>query len=333
MKKADKIRRKENGNKRKWPKISLLVPAYNEEAVIDNALKHLVKDVKYPNKEIVVGVDKSDDRTLEIAKKYAKKYSFVKVDYSPKRRGVIGAFNSMLKICTGEIIIKFDADRKFGNPKTCLYNIVRYFKNPRVGGIYYTGEIDWKKNSHPYVELEYWPEIIAERERSIITRAENFLTVLQVQYRRQFFPVKGKMKIPIDISCFRRGLVNNIDTSMVHDDVEFAYQVLKKGYIIEFADNVFNFCNFGSPTKVKPLLQQKIKGNVGWILCYKKYDLNFGKYAIGISTTFLKNFYKCRFKDIVALSYWLILYGFSWLISIPKRHQHPTKVWKRWKRK
>ena len=59
---------------RKHPKISLLVPACNEEAVIEDTLKELINEVKYPNKEIIVGVDDGNDRTLEIAKSFARKY-------------------------------------------------------------------------------------------------------------------------------------------------------------------------------------------------------------------------------------------------------------------
>ncbi|NIO44341.1 MAG: glycosyltransferase [Candidatus Aenigmarchaeota archaeon] len=318
---------------KKFPKISLLVPAYNEESVIENTLIHLIKDVKYPKKEIIVGVDDGEDKTLEIARRFTKRYRNVSVIYNKVRLGVTGNMNKLLKRARGDIIIKFDADLKFGNPKTALFNIIKYFRDPEVGGIYYTGEIDWKKNSHPFVEKRYWPEIIEERERSINTRAENFLTVLQVQYRKQFFPVKGIISIPIDIHCFRRGIVKNLDHSIVHDDVEFAYQVLKKGYKIELAKDVFVFCPYGSPVKTKHLLQQKIKGNVGWMQSYKRYAYNIPKYFTGVFFTFIKNFYKTRPKDIISFFYWLAVFKISWLFSFSKRYQKPTKVWKRWKRK
>jgi len=317
----------------KYPKISFLVPAYNEESIIGDTLKHLIKDVIYPKKEIIIGVDDGNDRTLEIARKFARKHRNVFVIFNRTRLGVTGNMNRLLKKATGDIIIKFDADLKFGNPKRALFNIIRYFKNPKVGGIYYTGEIDWKKNSNSFVEREIWPEIIAERERNINTRAENFLTVLQVQYRKQFFPVEGIPSIPIDIHCFRRGLVKELDSKIVHDDVEFAYRVLKKGYRIELAKNVFVFCPYGSPAKARYLLQQKIKGNVGWLQTYRRHEYNIPKYFFGVFSTFIKNIHKCRVRDIIALAYWLIIFGYSWTISIPKSKQHPTKVWRRWKRK
>ena len=317
----------------KVPKISFLVPAYNEESVIEDTLNHLIEDVKYTNKEIIVGVDDGNDKTLEIARNFAKKHKNVFVDYNKIRLGVTGKMNRLLKKAKGDIIIKFDADLKFGNPKTALFNLIKYFKDPKVGGIYYTGEIDWKKNSNFYVEKKYWPEIIEERERNINTRAENFLTVLQVQYRKQFFPVKGIPNIPIDIHCFRRGLVKNLDSSVIHDDVEFAYQVLKKGHTIELAEDVFTFCPHGSPTKAEYLFQQKVKGNVGWMQTSKRYGYNIPKYFFGVFFTFVKNFYKCRPQDVVAFFYWLLIFGFSWFFSISKIHKKPTQIWKRWERK
>ena len=155
----------------KYPKISLLVPAYNEEAVIGNTLKHLLNDVKYSNKEIIVGVDGCEDRTLEIAKTISKRSKRIRVIHNKVRLGVTGNMNMLLKKAKGEIIIKFDADLKFGNPKTVLLNIIKYFKDPEVGGIYYTGETDLKKNSNPYVEKKYWSEIIEERERIALNPA------------------------------------------------------------------------------------------------------------------------------------------------------------------
>ena len=53
------------------PSISILVPAHNEEAVVEKKLTNL-SEVSYPNSKIEVLVidDASEDRTLEIVKSF-----------------------------------------------------------------------------------------------------------------------------------------------------------------------------------------------------------------------------------------------------------------------
>jgi cellulose synthase/poly-beta-1,6-N-acetylglucosamine synthase-like glycosyltransferase len=54
-----------------YPKVSVIVPAYNEEKVIQKTLESMI-ETKYPRKEILFVDDGSKDRTLEIAKQFKK---------------------------------------------------------------------------------------------------------------------------------------------------------------------------------------------------------------------------------------------------------------------
>jgi hypothetical protein len=53
------------------PKISLIIPAHNEEAIIERAIESAL-ETNYPNKEIIVVDDGSTDRTYQIALPYSK---------------------------------------------------------------------------------------------------------------------------------------------------------------------------------------------------------------------------------------------------------------------
>ncbi len=53
------------------PKISLIIPAHNEEAIIERAIESAL-ETNYPNKEIIVVDDGSTDRTYQIALLYSK---------------------------------------------------------------------------------------------------------------------------------------------------------------------------------------------------------------------------------------------------------------------
>ena len=320
-------------NTNNYPRISVLILAFKEEAVIGNALGQLTEEVEYPDFEIIVGIDGDYDRTYEITKEYAEKCDKIKIDYDPERKGVTERVRRLLKMAEGEICVKFDADMRFGNPKKVLYNMVEYFKDPEVGAIYYCGEYDFKKTAYKYMEPRYIPELEQEREKSMASRAENLLSVLVYQYRKQFFPIRQGCPIPIDTHCFRKDLITHLDGRIVHDDIELAMNVIEKGYRIDLAPDIVVFTPGGQPYDTKALWDQKIKGNVGWIQMEKQHGLKFKSYCFGIFMVFVKNFYKLRFKDIVAFFYWCVIFFFSYITSYFKKDKHAKDVWKRFERR
>lgn len=315
-----------------YPKISMLIPAYKEEAVIGNALGQLTKEVEYPDFEIIVGIDGDFDNTYTIAKKFAQKNHNLIIDYNSQREGVTERVRKMLEIATGDICIKFDADMQFGNPKTALYNVAKYFEDPEVGAIYYCGEYDFERSAYQYMEPNYVAELEKEREKSIASRAENFLSILVYQYRKHFFPITRDTIIPIDTHCFRRKLITHLDEKLVHDDVELARNVLEKGYRIDLAPDIIVFTPGGQPHNTKALWNQKIKGNVGWIQLEQHHGIKFKRYCFGIMMVFVRNFYKARLKDIVAFFYWGVIFLCSYIVAYFKKEQHPKNIWKRFER-
>ena len=64
----DEFEKKEHGN----PKVSVILPARNEEEFIGKCLDSLIKQ-DYTNYEIIVIDDSSDDSTNKIISEYAKK--------------------------------------------------------------------------------------------------------------------------------------------------------------------------------------------------------------------------------------------------------------------
>ena len=301
--------------------------------VIGNALSQLTEDIDYEDFEIIVSIDGDYDDSYKIASEFAKKNQNLTIDYHSQRKGVTERVREMLKIATGDICIKFDADMRFGNPKTALYNIVKYFEEPEVGAIYYCGEYDFERSAYRYMESRYISELEKEREKSIASRAENFLSILVYQYRKQFFPITKDSRIPIDTHCFRRKLITHLDENIVHDDVELALNVIEKGYRIDLAPDVIVFTPGGQPYSTKALWDQKIKGNVGWIQMEQRHGIKFKRYCFGTLMVFVKNFYKARLKDIISFFYWGFIFFFSYIAAYVKKDQHPKKIWKRFERR
>ncbi len=107
----DKFERKEHTN----PKVSVILPARNEEEFIGKCLESLIEQ-DYTNYEIIVVDDSSDDATGKIISEYAKKNSkIIPVSAQIKPDGWMGknwACMEGYKKATGELLLFTDADTK-----------------------------------------------------------------------------------------------------------------------------------------------------------------------------------------------------------------------------
>lgn len=108
-----------------YPRMSVLVPAYNEEKVIRTTIESLLS-TDYPDKEIIVIDDGSKDKTLEIASYYKDR---VKVLHK-ENGGKASALNLGMLYATGSIIVILDADTIIGH--TALKHIAKSFTNENV---------------------------------------------------------------------------------------------------------------------------------------------------------------------------------------------------------
>jgi peptidoglycan-N-acetylglucosamine deacetylase len=103
-----------------YPRISVIVPAYNEEKVIEGTIQGLLA-TNYPNKEVIVIDDGSNDKTASIIDNYKKQ---VKILHKTNG-GKASAINFALAYSTGEIIVVVDADTIIGSDS--LIHLARGF--------------------------------------------------------------------------------------------------------------------------------------------------------------------------------------------------------------
>lgn len=119
------------------PKVSILIPAQDEESVIGRILQRMT-ELTYPTEklEIIVIDDASTDRTNEIAAKFAKEHRNIKlVDRSAENggKGKAAALNDGLQHASGEIVYCFDAD--YYPQRDIIDKLTPYFVDPQVGGV------------------------------------------------------------------------------------------------------------------------------------------------------------------------------------------------------
>ena len=90
------------------PKVSILVPLYNQEKYFGKCIRSICKQT-YKNLEIIVVNDGSTDRSLEILQQWAKKDNRIKV-VDKKNEGLIMARFDAYRMATGEFVTPVDSD-------------------------------------------------------------------------------------------------------------------------------------------------------------------------------------------------------------------------------
>lgn len=158
----DKIRRKKSGVVNNEyvegfePTVTVIIPAHNEEDVIEAKLKNLSKlDYPHDKLEIIIASDNSTDSTNAIVEKFINNISSqaeqaVQKDFklyvTKERKGKTNAQNETVKVAKGEIIVFSDANAMLD--VQAVREVVKYFSRDDVayvaGRLIYTnsGEAD-----------------------------------------------------------------------------------------------------------------------------------------------------------------------------------------------
>lgn len=89
-------------------KVSIVIPAYNEEKWIAKTLS-AVQKLKYPDFEVIVVNNNSKDNTNEVVRPFTETDSRIRLIQEP-RKGVLYAREAGRVAASGEIIAQLDAD-------------------------------------------------------------------------------------------------------------------------------------------------------------------------------------------------------------------------------
>lgn len=158
----------------RWPRISIVLPVYNEAAVIRDTLENLLQ-LDYPatRRQIVVVSDASTDRTDAIVSEYAGRG--VELLRLPRRRGKTAAENTALPLLRGEIIVNTDASVHV--ERGALKALIARFADPTVGVASNCNVSVAPTQQHPnyaeswYVGYEMWVRDLESRVSGIVGAA------------------------------------------------------------------------------------------------------------------------------------------------------------------
>lgn len=114
------------------PKVSVIIAAFNEEAVIHEKLISVLES-NYPadKLEILVGSDASTDKTIPLVANLSRLYPQIKFFDFSERRGKPSVVSDLARHSNGEVLVLTDANVIFSN--SALFHLAKHFKNPGIG--------------------------------------------------------------------------------------------------------------------------------------------------------------------------------------------------------
>lgn len=135
-------------------KISLITVSYNSEKTIEDTINSVLCQT-YNNYEYIIVDGKSSDKTLEIIKKYEKKFKGKLKYISEEDNGLYDAMNKGIKLTTGDIIGILNSDDILANYNVFQKIIDNYDKDTDIiyGDVLYCNQ-DFTKVERNYISGE-----------------------------------------------------------------------------------------------------------------------------------------------------------------------------------
>lgn len=112
-----------------FPRVSLIISAYNEEAVIEQKIKNCL-ELDYPEDrlQILIGNDGSKDKTAEIIRRFAPRITLLDAE---KNAGKAAMLNRLVEQADAEILVFCDANTLFF--PNVIRKIAQPFSDPKMG--------------------------------------------------------------------------------------------------------------------------------------------------------------------------------------------------------
>ena len=232
---------------KKYPRISVIIPAYNESKNIIKTIKSAL-NVDYPkNKiEVIVVDDHSEDDTFIQAKKMQG--NSVKV-FTKNHGGKARAVNFGIKESTGEIIMVLDADT-FPDKK-CLKNIAGEFENPKI--------------------MAALPAIKIWKPKNFIEKCQEMEYSIMALIKKVFF-IMGSMNCAPAGAFIRKSFIEkygDFATNTLTEDFEMGMRIQSKNF--QIAQSLDSVVYTVVPDKIKKLIRQRVRWSYGSLENITKY--------------------------------------------------------------
>jgi peptidoglycan-N-acetylglucosamine deacetylase len=231
------------------PFVSILVPAYNEELVVENTIRSLLAS-DYSSYEIIVIDDGSQDNTSGIVSDKFGNDERVKL-FTVANAGKAAALNTGLPHARGEIIIALDADTLFA-PQT-VGALAHRFYDKQLGAVAGNAKVGNRVNlTTRWQALEY------------ITS--------QNMDRRAFASLDCITVVPGAVGAWRKDLVDEAGgflSDTLAEDQDLTLRIRRLGYTIGYEETAMAWTE--APDNLRSLAKQRFRWAYGTLQCMWKH--------------------------------------------------------------
>ncbi len=240
----DRFRRRPPLDPNYQPSVAVLIPAYNEEKVIERTVRSVL-DSDYPHLRAIVIDDGSSDATLEVCRQaFREEIAEGRVTVLTKANsGKAAALNFGLEHVTEEIFVGIDADTLIA--PDAVSKLVPHFGDPRVAAMAGNAKVGNRVNLWTrWQALEYITSQNFER------RALNTLNAVSV--------------VPGAIGAWRTAPVRaagGYHHDTVAEDADLTMALLEAGYHVNYEDRALAYTE--APTTANGLMRQRFRWSFG----------------------------------------------------------------------
>jgi cellulose synthase/poly-beta-1,6-N-acetylglucosamine synthase-like glycosyltransferase/peptidoglycan/xylan/chitin deacetylase (PgdA/CDA1 family)/spore germination protein YaaH len=252
----DRIREPVRASRQFRPPVAVLIPAFNEEAVIVRTIRSVLRS-DYNNLRVIVIDDGSTDSTAELAREaYPQEIADGHVQVLSKPNGgKAAALNYALERIDEEIYVGIDADTVIASD--AIRKLIYHFEDERVGAIAGNAKVGNRINLWTrWQALEYITSQNFER------RAFNLFHVVTV--------------VPGAIGAWRTAAVKaagGYPVNTVAEDADLTMNLLEQGYQVNYEDRALAFTE--APIDAKGLMRQRFRWSFGTLQAVWKHRAAF----------------------------------------------------------
>jgi len=274
----EKLFEKKKFTYKNYPRVSVAVPAFNEEKKISFTIKSL-KRIKYKNMEFIIINDGSSDKTSQVVTKtIAGDSRFVFIDRK-ENKGKAASLNEAISIATGKFVATMDADSVV--EPNIFMKVLPHFENKKTAAVTVSVAVKNPKTFlHKIFDLEY------------IVGLSLFLKLFSL--------VDAVFVTPGPFSIYRTSAIKEIggfDENNITEDLEIAYRLQKARYKI---DNCLDAKVYTIiPPKFKDLCIQRKRWYSGAIQTLMKHNKMIGRKKYGTFGYFVLFNYSLIFLGMI----------------------------------
>ena len=232
------------------PPVTILVPVYNEEAVIAPALRSLL-ELRYPAFHVIVVDDGSTDGTFARANELAGRYGGTTVRVLRKTNGgKASALNVGIAAVSTPFVLCMDGDSRLH--RDSLRFAMRHFVDPRVGAV--AGNVKVVNRHNLWTRLQALEYI---EGLNTVRRSQGFLRAVNI--------------IPGPIGVFRRDALlraGGYDTDTYAEDADLTLKLLTAGWHIAYEERAIAYTE--APEHYLDLVKQRYRWTRGILQALRK---------------------------------------------------------------